>query len=213
VPVPHSSSSSTTSREHLDSRPSRVAASPGDGDDDVTGDDHVTGEPTRLRFRLAEDSFYEWIAAEAGDLSRGRRRPGEERAGPAAAGFWERWVESNWTSLLLLLANATSSEDDYDAAVLAATSADTDLREREDIEAEASAWTYWTNIVVQLLSSPLVALTVNRCAGCPLTNALSYRSLSGYQRHYPYHRPSPIGRYADALISHSPLKLNLARPV
>jgi len=197
----------------------RVAASPGDGDDDVTGDDHVTGEPTPLRFRLAEDSFYEWIAAEAGDLSRGRRRPGEERAGPAAAGFWERWVESNWTSLLLLLlANATSSEDDYDAAVLAATSADTDLREQEDIEAEASAWTYWTNIVVQLLSSPLVALTVNRCAGRSPTryhtgNASAHRSLSGYQRHYPYHRPSPIGRYADALISHSPLKLNLARPV
>jgi len=166
VPVLPLSSSSVA---HLDVPPARVAASSGH---DVTtvsaNDDHVTGTkdesnattPT-LRFRLADDSFYDWIADGGGGGDASRRLMGES----AAARFWERWLDGNWTTL----PNATS-DDDYDELLAALNAVDssstvtgsetmTDLR-RDDARV---SWMFSTKYVVQLVSSPPVGFTVLRC--------------------------------------------------
>jgi len=167
VPILPSSSSFL---EHLSSSPPRVASP---GGRDVTSDDHVTGEeedeanatttPT-LRFRLADDSFYEWIAAGGGGGGDVSRRLTSETA---VARFWERWLERNWT----WLPNATSV-DDYDdllAALDADRSGTTSAAAAADLgrDDDKVSWTHSTKTAVQLLSSSLVGFTVNRCAAVP----------------------------------------------
>ena len=156
---------SSASWSSLDSAPLRFASS--SSHDVTSADDHVASTgykvnstTTTLRFRLAADSFYEWIAEGGGGGDVIRRLMGKS----PAMKFWERWLESNWTKL----PNSTSN-DDYDA-LLAQLDADdssstvpetvtvTDLR-REDTN---DSWMYLTKTLVQLLSSSLVAFIVNR---------------------------------------------------
>jgi len=158
VPILPSSSSSTV--ERLDSPPLRVTSSSGGYDvttDHVTrAGDQLNATTPALRFRLADDSFYEWIADGGGGGDVSRRLLGKS----SVARFWHRWLERNWT----MLPNA-SSDGDYDS-LLAALDADavsgtestTDLRQ-EDVTV---SWMYSTKTVVQLLSSPLVGFTVHR---------------------------------------------------
>jgi len=155
VPILPSSSSSTTV-ERLDSPSSS-------GGYDVTTADHVTRAGDQLNattpalsFRLADDSFYEWIAEGGGGGDVSRRLMSKS----SVARFWHRWLESNWT----MLPNMTS-DDDYDsllakldAEAVSGTESTTDLRQ-EDV---AVSWMYSTKTMVQLLSSPLVGFTVHR---------------------------------------------------
>jgi len=153
------------STENLDSLPPGVASS---STGHVTTADHVTAmvdelnatTPT-LRFRLAADSFYEWIADGGGGGDVSRRVMGDQSP---VARFWENWLERNWT----ILPNATS-DDDYDALLealgghqssptVAASGAVSNVR-RTDVEV---SWMYWTKTVVQLTSSSLVGFTVHR---------------------------------------------------
>ena len=151
-----------SSPEHHGYPPLPVSASSGHDVTTVsTSDEHVTGTddelnamtPT-LRFRLADDSFYEWIA-EGG----GRRQMGKS----PAARFWERWLKRNWT----ILPNATS--DDYDALLAAldvddSSSTVSGTETMSDVRQQDArvSWMYSTKTVVQLLSSPLVGFTVHR---------------------------------------------------
>jgi len=88
----------------------------------------------------------------------------------AAERFWRRWLANNWTT-----SNATYV-DDY-VALTAALDDDSatpgtavDLG-REDVDA---SWTYSTKVVVQLVSTALVAFTVNRCAAAPRHRRVSF---------------------------------------
>jgi len=160
---------SSLSASSLESSPSRFASSSGR---DVTatsaGNDHVTSTEDKvnattptLRFRLADDSFYEWIADGGGGGDVSRRLMGES----PAARFWERWLDGNWT----VLPNATSN-DDYEA-LLAALDADdssstvsgTETVTQRRQEDTGVNWMYLTKTVVQLLSGPIVGFVVNRC--------------------------------------------------
>jgi len=167
--VPILPSSLLSSIEHLDSLSLRFA-SPGGRDVTTTSDDHVIDHVTStlnataptLRFRLADDSFYDWIAEGGGGGDVSRRLMGES----PAARFWERWLDSNWT----VLPNATS-DDDYESLLAALDVVDsssavpgtetTTDRRRENTSVN---WMYWTKTVVQLLAAPLVGFIANRCA-------------------------------------------------
>jgi len=120
---------------------------------DVTTSDYMTraddqSTPT-LRFRLAADSFYEWIAVGGGGGDMSRHQMGQS----PVVRFWDRWIELNLTTI----PNATS-DDDYER-MLAALNAE-DLTE-STTDATVS-WVYLTKTVVQLLSSPLVGFVVHR---------------------------------------------------
>ena len=143
----------------------------------MTGSEGLQDATTSpLRFRLADDSFYEWLAS--ADVSQRRLA-----AAAAAERFWRRWLASNWTGL----PNATT-DDDYDAALAAledggsatagavrGAAAAVEVGQ-EDVDDDASWTTYSVKAVVQLLSTALVAFTVNRYTTPPDSQLMFVRS-------------------------------------